>query len=63
VLPKFDENSTVLFQDLQCPQSTSLVASLERDFLLLGVFEFVSLVERGSVAVAASVSTRHSFHA
>ena len=39
------------------------MASLERDFLLLGVFEFVSLVERGPVAVAVSVSTCHNFHA
>jgi hypothetical protein len=55
MLPQLDEYPAILLKHLQCPQRTPLMAGLEHMLPLSVVFNLVSLVERGSVAVATSV--------
>lgn len=56
VLSQLDEYAAILFQDLECPLGTSLVAALQQRALLLLILDLIPLVQRCSVAGQVQVS-------
>ena len=58
MLSQLDEDAAILFQHLQRPLGTSLVAVLQQPFLLLRVLDLLPLVQRRPVVVDADEQRR-----